>query len=115
MTKTLLKLCLIWAVYALFMAACIVLKAQEPAKPSEPKCLAVKSIGSHAFRNIMLGGIAGALVSKEQYQVVDAVNYPAQAGQKFHGSDLSTIQTSGTKVVILPKRFTPEDVRKACR
>ena len=104
MNKTLLGLCLVFA-----------LNAQEPAKPSETKCLAVKSIGSHAFRNIMLGGIAGALVSKEQYQVVDAVNYPAQSGQKFHGSDLATIQTSGTKVVILPKRFTPEDVRRACR
>lgn len=97
-----------------FLCGALLTNAHGADKPA-PKCLVVKSIGSHAFRNIMLGGLAGALISKEQYQVVDAVGYPAQAGQKFHGSDLQTIQTSGAKVVILPKRFTPEDVRKACQ
>src|SRR5206468_2207705 len=40
-------------------------------------CLAVKSAGSHAFRNIMLGGAVGAMLSKEQYEVLDVMNYPA--------------------------------------
>ena len=69
-------------------------------------CLVVKSAGSHAFRNIMLGGIAGALISKEQYVVLDVVDYSAKIGQKYHGNDLQTIQGGGTKVVILGKKAT---------
>lgn len=99
-------------VTALFLFVALA-NAQEPSKVPA-KCMAVKSIGSHAFRNVLLGGVAGALISKEQYQVVKAEGYPAIPGQKFHGSDLQTIQQSGTKVVILNKRFTPEEVQKAC-
>jgi cytoskeletal protein RodZ len=77
-------------------------------------CLAVKPIGSHAFRNIMLAGVAGALISKQQYQVVDVVNYPSHVGTKFHGNDLQTISSNGTKVVILDKKYKEEDVQKAC-
>lgn len=86
----------------------------QPAPTSSKGCLAVSPIGSHAFRNIMLAGVAGALISKQQYQVVDVVNYPSRIGQKFHGNDLQTIQSSGTKVVILDKHYTPEDLQKAC-
>lgn len=85
------------------------------AQEKPPSCVAMKQLGSHAFRNIMLGGIAGAIVSKQQYEVVDAVNYPAHAGQKFHGNDLEAIQKSGTKVVILAKKYTADDLRKACQ
>jgi hypothetical protein len=77
-------------------------------------CIAVKSIGSHALRNIMLAGVAGAIISKQQYQVVDAVGYPARVGQKYHGNDLQTIQASGTKVAILGKYYTNEEFQKAC-
>lgn len=77
-------------------------------------CLAVKSVGSHALRNIMLAGVAGALVSKEQYEVMAATNYPAKVGQKYHGNDLQTIQNGGTKVVILEKDAKQDDVAKAC-
>ena len=76
-------------------------------------CVAVKPIGSHALRNIMLAGVAGALISKQQYQVVGVNGYPARVGQKFHGNDLQTIQGSGTKVVILDKRYSEGDL-KAC-
>lgn len=78
-------------------------------------CIAVKTIGSHAFRNIMLGGVAGALISKQQYQVVDAIGYPVKIGKKFHGDDLQAIQASGTKVVILDKHYTGADLRSACQ
>jgi hypothetical protein len=88
--------------------------AQE-ASPKSAPCIAVKSVGSHAFRNIMLGGIAGALISKQQYKVVDVVDYPAHVGQKFHGNELQTIQQNGTKVVILDKKYTPEDLKAACK
>ncbi len=78
-------------------------------------CLAVRDAGSHAFRNIMLAGVAGALISKKQYQVVDALDYPAAVGQKFHGNDIQTLQTGGTRIVILGKNYTPEDLHRACR
>lgn len=88
---------------------------EAPKQPGGHGCIAVKSVGSHAFRNIMLGGIAGALISKQQYQVVDAIDYPAHEGQKFHGNDLQAIEASGTRVVILDKHYTGEDLRKACK
>jgi hypothetical protein len=76
--------------------------------------MAVSPIGSHAFRNVMLLGVAGAFISHMQYQVVDAVDYPAKVGQKYHGNDLQTIQGSGTKVVLLAKHYTAEDLHMAC-
>ncbi len=78
-------------------------------------CLAVRPIGSHAFRNVMLFGVAGALISHQQYEIVDAVNYPAKVGQKFHGNDLQTISSGGIKVSILDKHYTAEDLHKACQ
>ena len=61
----------------------------------------------------MLGGIAGAVVSKAQYKVIDSVNYPAREGQKFHGNDLQTMQSAGVHVTIVDKSYTQEDVAKA--
>ena len=66
----------------------------------------------------MRGGVAGAIVSKQQYKVVDFINYPATIGQKFHGNALQTIQSSGTKVTILDKHYTQADIdaaRKSCQ
>jgi hypothetical protein len=63
----------------------------------------------------MLGGVVGALVSKKQYQVVDVADYPAKIGQKFHGNDLQTLQSGGTRVVILDKKYTPDDLHSACK
>lgn len=85
------------------------------AAPAASKgCLAVKPIGSHVFRNVMLLGVTGALISKQQYKVMDAVNYPVSVGTKFHGEDLMTISSNGTKVVILDKHHKEEDLQKAC-
>jgi hypothetical protein len=78
-------------------------------------CLAVRDVGSHAFRNIMLAGVAGALISKKQYAVVDSVDYPATPGQKFHGNDLQMLQTGGVRVVILSKKYSSDDLHRACR
>ena len=88
--------------------------APQPVQASSKVCLAVKPVGSHAFRNVMLFGVAGALISKAQYQVVDAKNYPARVGQKYHGNELQTLSTSGVKVVILDKHYTTEDLHRAC-
>ena len=87
---------------------------QSVQKPAG-SCLVVKPIGSHAFRNVVLLGVAGALISHQQYRVIDAVNYPARVGQKYHGSDLQTITSSGTKVAILDKHYTTEDLHKSCQ
>jgi hypothetical protein len=93
--------------------------AQAPPPAAQPVpsrgCLAVTDAGSHAFRNIMLGGLAGALVSKKQYKVADAVDYPAKIGQKFHGNDLQTLQAGGTRIVILDKKYSADELHKACR
>lgn len=77
-------------------------------------CMAVRPVGSHAFRNVMLLGVAGAFISHEQYQVVDVVDYPSHVGQKYHGNDLQTIESGGAKVALLPKHYTAEDLHKAC-
>lgn len=95
------------------------MSAQQPPPTAPPQtpppCIAVKNIGSHALRNVLLGGVAGALISKEQYQVLRTINYPAAAiGSKMHGNDLETIQKAGTKVVIMPKRYTADDLVKSC-
>jgi len=86
----------------------------QQAQSSAGGCIAVRPIGSHAARNIFLFGIAGAIISKQQYEVVDAVNYPAHVKEKYHGNDLQTIQGAGTKVVVLDKHYTPDDLHKAC-
>lgn len=94
-------------------------KPQAPTTPAAAPavskgCLAVKPIGSHVFRNVMLLGVTGALISKQQYKVMDAVNYPVSVGTKFHGDDLMTISSNGTKVVILNKHYKEGDLQKAC-
>jgi hypothetical protein len=88
--------------------------AAAPAGEKAKGCLAVKPIGSHAFRNIMLAGVAGAIISKQQYKVTDVADYPVQIGTKYHGNDLQTISQNGTKVVILDKNVKDDVASKAC-
>ena len=91
--------------------------ALEPSKTNARPfkgCLAVRPIGSHALRNVILFGAAGALISHMQYEVVDAVDYPAKIGQKYHGNDLQTIQGNGTKVVLLDKHYSVDELHLAC-
>lgn len=89
---------------------------QQDASTVQPKgCIAVESVGSHAFRNIMLAGVAGAVISKEQFKVLAVKDYPTHVGEKFHGGDLQTIQNNGTKVVMLDKHARPEDAANACK
>lgn len=90
--------------------------AQSPAPPEKPKsCLAVVDAGSHGVRNFMLAGVAGALMSKKQYKVVAVVNYPAHVGEKMHGNDLQLLQTSGTQIVILDKKYDKDELKAACQ
>jgi hypothetical protein len=89
-------------------------KGSQPAASQTKGCLAVEDAGSHALRNIMLAGVAGALISNKQYKVVDFANYPAHLGQKFHGSGLQALQAGGTRMVILAKKTPKEQARSAC-
>jgi hypothetical protein len=87
----------------------------QPTPTIQKSCLVVRPIGSHAVRNTLIFGLAGAVISKQQYQVVDAVNYPAKIKQKFHGSDLQAISSS-TRIVILDKKdMSLEDAHKGCQ
>jgi hypothetical protein len=63
----------------------------------------------------MLAGVAGAVISKEQYKVLAVKDYPTHVGEKFHGGDLQTIQNNGTKVVMLDKHAKPEDAANASK
>jgi hypothetical protein len=63
----------------------------------------------------MLAGVAGAVISKEQYKVLVVKDYPTHVGEKFHGNDLQTIQNNGTKVVMLDKHSKPEDAASTCK
>ena len=89
--------------------------AVQPTPTESKGCLAVKPIGSHAFRNVMLLGVTGAIISKQQYQVLAVKDYPSHVGQKYHGNDLQTIQSGGTRVVILDKKYKPEELQNACQ
>ncbi len=90
------------------------LMAQE-AVVQPQKCVAVQSAGSSMFKNtILYGGIPGALVSKQQYKVVAATNYPAKPGDKFKGTELDLIKANGVSVVLVGKKATKEDIENAC-
>jgi len=97
----------------------VAVNAAAQDKPStqlaSPSCLVVQAAGSHSLRNMVLvGPIGGALISKQQYKVLATNSYPAKVGDKFHGNELDTIQKSGTKVVIVGKKVSKDDIAVAC-
>ena len=99
--------------------------AQQPAQPqpqsqSQPTaqhkpCVIVQHEGSHAFRNVMLLGVAGAVISKERYKVLESDVAGINPGDKMHGDELQT-RTQGVKVVVVKNNKTEELVsaRDAC-
>lgn len=97
------KLAFAFNLVVLLLLATVGSFAQE--RPSTPACLAVKPIGSHAVRNVFLFGIAGAIVSKQQYQVLEAIGYPVAVGTKYHGNELQVIQQGGARVIIVDKHY----------
>jgi hypothetical protein len=112
-----------YTIVVFVMLAALACSAQQPAEsasavppsPASKGCLAVKPVGSHAFRNVMLLGVTGALISKQQYQVLSVKDYPSHVGQKYHGNDLQTIQGGGTRVVIMDKKYSSEELENACK
>jgi hypothetical protein len=99
--------------------------AQQPAQPqqqsqsqptAQPKqCVIVQHEGSHAFRNFMLLGVAGAVISKERYKVLESNVAGTKPGDKMHGDELQA-RTQGAKVVVVKTNKTDELVsaREAC-
>jgi hypothetical protein len=99
--------------------------AQQPAQPqqqnqsqppAQPKpCVIVQHEGSHAFRNMMLLGVAGAVISKERYKVLESNVAGIKPDDKMHGDELQA-RTQGAKVVVVRTSKTDELVpaREAC-
>jgi hypothetical protein len=99
--------------------------AQQPAQPqhesesrppTQPKpCVIVLHEGSHAFRNVMLLGVAGAVISKERYKVLESNVAGIKSDEKMHGDELQA-RTQGAKVVVVKKDKGDELVsaREAC-
>ncbi len=93
-----------------------------PATLRSRGCVAVKPLGSHRLRNALLmaplglglGAAAGALISRDQYQVEDADGAGVKIGRKLHGRDLKMLERNGTRVVLLDKHYSGADLRKAC-
>lgn len=99
--------------------------AQQPAQPQQQSpaqapvqakpCVIAQHEGSHAFRNVMLLGVAGAVISKERYKVLESNVAGITPGEKMHGEELQA-RTQGAKVVVVKKGNTSELVsaREAC-
>ncbi len=99
--------------------------AQQPAQPqqqsqSQPPaqskpCVIVQHEGSHAFRNMMLLGVAGAVISKERYKVLESNVAGIKPDDKMHGDELQA-RTQGAKVVVVKKNNADELVpaHEAC-
>ncbi len=86
-----------------------------PSAPSQTKsCVIVQHEGGHAFRNYMLLGVAGAVISKERYKVVESNVAGLKVGEKMHGDELQA-RTQGAKVIVLRKnKIELAEAREAC-
>jgi hypothetical protein len=96
--------------------------AQQPAPSEQPTqapaqakpCAIVQHEGGHAFRNVMLLGVVGAVISKERYKVVESTVAGLNPGEKMHGDELQA-RTQGAKVVVLRKNKNGvAEAREAC-
>jgi len=100
--------------------------SQQPAQPQQQQspaqastqakpCVIAKHEGSHAFRHMKLLGVAGAVISKERYKVLESNVSGITPGEKMHGDELQT-RTQGAKVVVVKKGNDTEllSAREAC-
>ncbi len=60
----------------------------------------------YMLRNLVLLGEADAVFNRQRHEFVNAVDYPARVGRKFHGDEQQTI-SSTTKVAVLDKHYAP--------
>ena len=89
---------------------------QQSSTPAQSKpCVIVQHEGGHTFRNVMLLGVAGAVISKERYKVIESNVAGLAPGEKMHGDELQA-RTQGAKVVVVKKNSQDElqSARDAC-
>jgi hypothetical protein len=85
--------------------------AQSSTSAQNKPCVIVQHEAGHAFRNVMLLGVAGAVISKERYKVVESNVAGLTAGEKMHGDELQA-RTQGVRVQVLRKN-TKEELQSA--
>ena len=92
-------------------------QTQPPAQAQVPAaakpCVIVEHEGGHTFRNVMLFGVVGAVISKERYKVVESNVAGLKPGDKMHGDELQA-RTQGTKVIVTGKKEGLAEARDAC-
>jgi hypothetical protein len=92
-------------------------QAQPQAHPQAPAlvkpCVIVEHEGGHTFRNVMLFGVVGAVISKERYKVVESNVAGLKPGEKMHGDELQA-RTQGTRVIVMGKKEGITEAREAC-
>ena len=91
-------------------------ETQSPAQavPAAAKpCVIVEHEGGHTFRNVMLFGVVGAVISKERYKVVESNVAGLKPGEKMHGDELQA-RTQGTRVIVMGKKEGLAEARDAC-
>jgi hypothetical protein len=88
-------------------------RAQAQAPALVKPCVIVEHEGGHTFRNVMLFGVVGAVISKERYKVVESNVAGLKPGEKMHGDELQA-RTQGTKVIVMGKKEGLAEAREAC-
>lgn len=88
-------------------------QAQAQAPAAVKPCVIVEHEGGHTFRNVMLFGVVGAVISKERYKVVESNVAGLKPGEKMHGDELQA-RTQGTKVIVMGKKEGLTEAREAC-
>lgn len=107
-------------VAAMLLSAVSVQAQQTQNPPSEatqtakPYVVVVRE-GSHWFRNTLLLGVSGAVISKERYDVVETTSNLFRVGEKMHGSELNArIGNSDVKLCVADNKKALPNVRKQC-
>lgn len=89
--------------------------APSAASPAAKPYVLVVREGSHWFRNTLLLGVSGAVISKERYDVVETTSNLFRVGEKMHGSELNArIGNSDVKLCVADNKKALPNVRKQC-
>jgi hypothetical protein len=88
--------------------------AQTPEMPQSPQkgCLIVKHKGTIGRRLIFTSLTGFPLALGDKYDLVDSLGYQG-AKLSYQGKELEEIQKTGTRIVVLPAKLRPEDVKNA--
>jgi hypothetical protein len=87
------------------------LTATTPQSPQKG-CLIVKHKGTVGRRLIFTGLTGFPFALGDKYDLVDSLEYRG-AKLSYQGKELEQIQKAGTRIVVLPSKPRPEDVKTA--